>query len=797
MRLTDLFDKYRKGDKVTIRLGTVQDNVFRSNVDEQSYLHLLHLIENHVTDEPEMALLEEKIYENGVTEIQEIDEDTDTISNVVSFFIKKVGSHTKNNIRTQIIRQIFVYDKIDSRLSYVRSRRRKTFKIDKWKYHFSEVSNPKVNTYFEFEIENNTTDQLTLDQLEDAVKTITEKTSAIRNKYFVRSYLTSKLVKTNEYVRLWNRPRGLDWDNLKHVENAAVSSKIDGEHRAVVITDNGSGYITDSQWNVIECKFQLKVDVETQVESQTDEVEENDPSKKELAGVIAEAELYKNTIFIIDVLFYNGRDVRTEALSKRLEYAKIIAKSYIKDKKKHDLDMVVKKYVLPSSDYPTVFSRAKKVLSSKSDIPNDGLIFVSTNGYKNSIYKWKPVSHATVDFWLIIDDGKYNIKLFVSITRAAAQKGKKRLDERILRDKIDWENSQLLPYQFDKTPYVPKGEDGEQIRSYQVYECRYDLKKRRWIPMRLRTDKTEMFKDALKGGNFAGPNYFTTALSTYRYLKNPISTEAIQNDNTGKRYFTGIDRNVAEIKPMLNFHNWVKDQMYRDTVKQGDTVLELAGGRGGDMFKLEKRGVKEIFVVDVDSVAIQEANKRWANVRHDPSGPRLRTEVANLEKYHEPFTTKDGEAFDVVACQMAIHYFFKEELVFENFYSIVLNSLKSGGHFMFTVFNGDRVRKLVEGAGESGVTWLSKKKERMLQIKKTKEDTDSPFGNEIIAFLETIGEHPEYLVDLTWLKERIKKDFVVVKHETFEAMHTRWSGSLTENLARFSFLYDYVVLKKK
>ena len=148
---------------------------------------------------------------------------------------------------------------------------------------------------------------------------------------------------------------------------------------------------------------------------------------------------------------------------------------------------------------------------------------------------------------------------------------------------------------------------------------------------------------------------------------------------------------------------------------------------------------------------------------------------------------------------MAIHYFFKEELVFENFYSIVKASLKSGGHFLFTVFNGKRVRELINNTGDKGIIWLNKNGNKMLQLQEGEGgmQTKSPFNNKLTVFLETIGEHPEYLVDIDWLLDRVKDDFTVVKHESFEKMHDKWFGSLTQNLAKFSFLYDCIVLRKK
>ena len=45
---------------------------------------------------------------------------------------------------------------------------------------------------------------------------------------------------------------------------------------------------------------------------------------------------------------------------------------------------------------------------------------------------------------------------------------------------------------------------------------------------------------------------------------------------------------------MLDFHNHVKRTLYRRLIKKNSTILELAGGRGGDLWKLRDCGVSEV-----------------------------------------------------------------------------------------------------------------------------------------------------------------------------------------------------------
>ena len=94
-------------------------------------------------------------------------------------------------------------------------------------------------------------------------------------------------------------------------------------------------------------------------------------------------------------------------------------------------------------------------------------------------------------------------------------------------------------------------------------------------------------------------------------------------------YMTGArNRNTSPVKPMNEFHNWVKDGIYRQHLRSvqlhcmsfptlvlkltfvfssprpGDAVLELAGGRGGDMWKHAKYRAREVLLTDVDEKAL-------------------------------------------------------------------------------------------------------------------------------------------------------------------------------------------------
>ena len=54
-----------------------------------------------------------------------------------------------------------------------------------------------------------------------------------------------------------------------------------------------------------------------------------------------------------------------------------------------------------------------------------------------------------------------------------------------------------------------------------------------------------------------------------------------------------------------------------------------------------------------------------------------------------------GRTFDVVSCQFAIHYFFGTREAFERVLGGVASLLKSGGYFLCTTIDGDKLRKML------------------------------------------------------------------------------------------------------
>eukprot|EP00750_Incisomonas_marina_P002094 INCI1206.1.p1 GENE.INCI1206.1~~INCI1206.1.p1 ORF type:complete len:833 (+),score=170.98 INCI1206.1:246-2744(+) len=171
-------------------------------------------------------------------------------------------------------------------------------------------------------------------------------------------------------------------------------------------------------------------------------------------------------------------------------------------------------------------------------------------------------------------------------------------------------------------------------------------------------------------------------------------------------------RNKSKSVGMKNFHNRVvKDSLYRKYVAPDTTVVELAGGQGGDLFRLLDRGPGSIILVDLYAAALDEAASRWtesavskwAKTRNGGKAgrslPSLAVLAADLRK---PLPMKSLEpaggkplSIDTVSCQFALHYFFESPASACNMLRGIYQLVRPGGTLMATLYSGHAVLDLL------------------------------------------------------------------------------------------------------
>ena len=167
---------------------------------------------------------------------------------------------------------------------------------------------------------------------------------------------------------------------------------------------------------------------------------------------------------------------------------------------------------------------------------------------------------------------------------------------------------------------------------------------------------------------------------------------------------TRREREDSPISRLRSHHNWTKNVIIGCAAGlwgEGATVqvLDLACGRGGDLFKWDKtirnnkQTIGNYLGVDVAYGAIGEAARR-ASQFHFPH----RFECADLSKQEDLGRVASifpHNSFNVASMQFALHYFFNREESVHNLFSFMASSLQAGGIFICTYADSNViVRKL-------------------------------------------------------------------------------------------------------
>ena len=286
-------------------------------------------------------------------------------------------------------------------------------------------------------------------------------------------------------------------------------------------------------------------------------------------------------------------------------------------------------------------------------------------------------------------------------------------------------------------------------------------------------------------------------------------------------------RKNSTVSTLRAFHNFIKRilitnivNLYRSQHREEINLLDIAVGRGGDMFKWNEAGIDHVFGFDKSNTSIhsinpfdQGAKERYAKAQGlhtkieytvgDAMQPsrELMEEILVFMNKHK-LIKNPNPGFQLISCQFAMHYFFQSEIALDNMFQAFSPLLKKGGYFIGTTVDGKSISSLLQKntSFESNILEI-KKKFRAMSPKK-------PFGNAYTFklndtldqgnYFNTMGESIEYLVSINVLKEVAKKyNLVPVYLNFFESIPGKKNAYTTSpDFISFKSIYDLHTFKK-
>jgi ubiquinone/menaquinone biosynthesis C-methylase UbiE len=269
---------------------------------------------------------------------------------------------------------------------------------------------------------------------------------------------------------------------------------------------------------------------------------------------------------------------------------------------------------------------------------------------------------------------------------------------------------------------------------------------------------------------------------------------------------------------MLNFHNFIKKHYYDTYLQAGQSIFEIAGGRGGDLRKIVMRKPAKIALLNINRASLNEAKRRFENYKKNRAlglSPNMNIELIEENMTRNGVNLKNKlktVSFDIIAIQFAIHYFMQTEATFDRVLNIIKRYLKKGGYFFFTCFDGAKVADKLKNRDKLVLETYNKSHDKTvkvfeLQKKYAAANEDAHFGRQIMVFVETLSSANEegkleYLVDTKYIREKLEKNgFRFIESRGFEEYYGDWvdfkRGNVMSDVEKeFSFLNSGFVFQK-
>jgi len=384
----------------------------------------------------------------------------------------------------------------------------------------------------------------------------------------------------------------------------------------------------------------------------------------------------------------------------------------------------------------------------------------------------------------------------------------------------------------DGSEKIMLSEANEVIEDNMIVEFRYDLtreKEWRWIPLRVRYDKTAEFRAGMK--NYG--NAYHVAESNWRTIHKPITKQMIR---TGEGipsemgdddvYYNKVS-GTSYTRALRDFHNlFIKKLLISRISKPGNTLIDLAVGKAGDFPKWINAKLKFVFGTDIARDNIQNrldgACARFINYRkkfkvmpdalfvNGNSSVNIRNTSGIYSEKDKQITNavfgqgaKDMKllgkgvykeygigtnGFDVCSIQFAIHYMFETQETLQNFLRNVSEVTKVGGYFIGTSYDGKMVFNMLKNTAVNDSVTILEGDKKIWEITKKYDRTDfednsSCLGFSIDVFQESINKtFREYLVNYDYLT-RILENYgfvLLTKEETVEKNIPSSTGLFSE-----------------
>lgn len=435
-----------------------------------------------------------------------------------------------------------------------------------------------------------------------------------------------------------------------------ISHKADGKDHYLIFNNDGFWLVSSTYYNLLY-DHKSKLPEGRKLTIYKCEV---------LNNMMVNGNMVKYYILIYDCLIYNDEDVSNLNIYERTACIepfinRFVTPEYFNESYKNDFYFSEKPvYDLNLENF---FSTIRIMYNEQSKLPypTDGFIFTPTGKYNYhsdklpisqrdlhsvpDVCKWKPPNQITIDFRIV------NGALYV----------------------YDVKRKLEVPFEGnDRNPLTPDMID-ESFKQYDnlIIEASYDVVCNKMKPLKIRDDKE-------------GPNRLDIASANWRDIHDPITIEDL----------------AGETLTLVNkYHNQVKNILYGLptnyekldlTLPNNYTLLDIGGGKGGDLARWSKSKVSKVITVEPNVYNLAELKLRLAD-------SDLKNKVIPIETIGEDtvqitkVVEKEVGKVDVISLMLSLSFFWGSDKNLDALVQTIVHNIKLGGIVLF--FTIDNIEK--------------------------------------------------------------------------------------------------------
>ena len=506
------------------------------------------------------------------------------------------------------------------------------------------------------------------------------------------------------------------------------------------------------------------------------EVKSNKLNQQKINLIILDCEKIKDQYYVFDIIFA-GKNLTAKTYAERLQ--------------------ILNDITLPKGVHVKKITQIKtgreieKIYKEKYPYDIDGVILneFSSGNYWSDVYKWKPSKLLTVDFMIVPEGEKCYLMTGIRSNKLSQAQIDLPLNYKEIIKKHGFPEIGYIPIPFAELPceeikeksaneknkekntsekIKEKNKENSQLK---VGEFIWDEK---WRLIKIREDKSQLISKGIFG------NDYFTVVSTLRELKNPLTLEEICK--LGGGYFQ--HEKTQDFRAPIKFNSFVKFIVMSQLVCS-KLVIDIASGKGQDLFVYHGLGIKKVIFVEKDqraTIELESRTKLLGQSQHYiyTEVPHSKLEFEIINKSYEEFSV-DKPNCSAIVCNLAVHYLLREPEDYDRFAEFC-----SGAEVVIlTFFDSEVLKKFLPYKTD---------KYYVAEIGKNRITVKHHFADEY---------YEEYLVDTEHLiRKMAKQKFRLIRRDSFDKwlpqfarVNPKLAEQLTADDKRYCGFYQYVVFK--